>query len=32
MILSHLSNRLRVLTTQYYDLCEKIAKRTGATA
>lgn len=30
MILKHLSNRLRVLTRQYLEECEKIVKSTGA--
>ena len=29
MILRHLSSRLRKLTAQYYDVCEKIAEKAG---
>ncbi len=32
MILDHLSDRLRVLTDQYFALCKQIAGKTGATA
>ena len=32
MILKHLSNRLRKLTAEYYEVCGKIAEKTGSNA